>query len=249
MLWYKEIPKIQPYVFKILTPNGSGTGFQIFRNNQLIGIATAYHVISSSFEWEQPIKVIHSSSGVTKILKPLPGERAILVHPETDLAFIIFPNSGLPAFIEIPGLIDPTMNLNSGNEIGWLGFPWVSIENLCFFTGHTSHYLPTEHSYLIDGVAINGVSGGPAFYLEEGTDQLKICGVISNYFPNRATGETLPGMSMMRSVEPYHADLAALRSFDEARGKAEEQARNLQEQQATPIIPPKEESEGENNLQ
>lgn len=43
--------------------------------------------------------------------------------------------------------------------VGWLGFPAIDPNTLCFFSGSIS---ARQHSqYLIDGVAIHGVSGGP----------------------------------------------------------------------------------------
>ena len=78
-------------------------------------------------------------------------------------------------------------------------------------------------SYLVDGVAINGVSGAPAFFIDPKTSELKICGVISNYYPNRSTGEALPGLSMIRSVMTYRETLKSLKTIDEANEKAREQ--------------------------
>jgi len=49
-----------------------------------------------------------------------------------------------------------------GVEVGWLGYPAIGPWTLCFFRGNVS--ARQEASYLIDGVAINGVSGGPVFY-------------------------------------------------------------------------------------
>ena len=68
-------------------------------------------------------------------------------------------------------------------------------QKLCFFSGRVSAYLAEENAYLVDGVAINGVSGGPAFH-ETG----KIIGLVTAYIVNRATGEALPGVSLIRSV-------------------------------------------------
>jgi hypothetical protein len=43
--------------------------------------------------------------------------------------------------------------------------------------------------YLVDGVAINGVSGGPVF-----DDRCHLAGLVSAYLPNRvAPNTTLPG--------------------------------------------------------
>ncbi len=68
--------------------------------------------------------------------------------------------------------------------------------------GNVSAWLQDESAYLVDGVAINGVSGGPAFVYEEDTPALLV-GVVTAYIPNRATGEALPGVSLVRAINPY----------------------------------------------
>jgi hypothetical protein len=47
--------------------------------------------------------------------------------------------------------------------------------------------------YLIDGVAINGVGGGPVFAALK-NDQPQLLGTISAYMPNRMRGDALPGL-------------------------------------------------------
>ena len=51
----------------------------------------------------------------------------------------------------------------------------------------------------------------------------KLCGVVSAYIPNRATGEALPGVCVIRSVAPYRGMLQSLKSLEEAREKAEQE--------------------------
>jgi len=87
-----------------------------------------------------------------------------------------------------------------------------------FLSGRVSYFLQDEHAYLVDGVAINGVSGGPTFFLAG--PGLFIIGVVSAYIANRATGETLPGLSVVRDVTHFQQLLKDLTSLDEA--KAEE---------------------------
>ncbi|MDP3057369.1 MAG: hypothetical protein Q8N37_02505 [bacterium] len=50
--WYEPLEKITPFVFKIKTPSGIGTGFQIsyIERNGFCGIATADHVIAHEHE-------------------------------------------------------------------------------------------------------------------------------------------------------------------------------------------------------
>ena len=70
----------------------------------------------------------------------------------------MFPEFALP-------LAPKDMFLRVGNDIGWLGFPAVEATRVCFFGGRVSAWNPNAKAYLVDGVAINGVSGGPAFHL------------------------------------------------------------------------------------
>lgn len=105
-----------------------------------------------------------------------------------------------------------------GASIGWLGFPALPSADLCFFTGSISARLESLSAYFVDGVAINGVSGGPAFAIDG--DEPYMVGVVSAYMPNRATGEALPGLGIVRDVTQFHVEVQRFRSFDEA--KAEE---------------------------
>jgi hypothetical protein len=89
---------------------------------------------------------------------------------------------------------------------------------LCFFSGRTSCYLLDEHAYLIDGVAINGVSGGPTFYISS-DGKIRVIGVLAAYMANRATGETLPGLSVVRDVTQFQQLIEQFKSIDEAKLK------------------------------
>ena len=71
--------------------------------------------------------------------------------------------------------------------------------------------------YLVDGVAINGVSGGPAFRL--GVKSAELMGVASAYIPNRATGDVLPGVAVVRDVQEFHEFADRFRSMGEAKSQ------------------------------
>jgi hypothetical protein len=81
-----------------------------------------------------------------------------------------------------------------------------------------SCWLSGQGAYLVDGVAINGVSGGPAFHVT-GVEEMPvlIMGVVSAYVPNRATGETLPGLSVVRDVAQFHELAPTFASLDQAK--------------------------------
>lgn len=240
LTWFEALQYVKPYVFKISTPRGSGTGFQISYANssKLCGVATAYHVIAHEYKWGHPIEIKHFESSESTLLKE--GHRAIFIHPKEDLAFILFSAGKIPIKTDVPKLIDPKKLLKAGVEVGWCGFPSVAVNDLCFFSGYTSCYLKEIDSYLVDGVAINGVSGGPAFWIPYKTREVKICGVVSAYIPNTATGTILPGLSMLTSVEAYQKDLEYFKTLDVASdaAKKEEIEKKKKGEIPTPSVSP-----------
>lgn len=160
MNWNALVDKVAPYVVKIETPRGHGTGFLCVYNedHSVVAIATAYHVVRYADEWQEPIRLRHFPSTTTVFLKE--QDRAILGDYKTDSAVILvqpsdlqFPDSTIP-------LLPSTSILDIGTEVGWLGFPSVAPLTLCFFSGNVSAREEGRHAYFIDGVAINGVSGG-----------------------------------------------------------------------------------------
>ncbi len=214
-IWADAVEKMEPFIFKVSTPSLVGTGFQLSfsKKTGLCGLATAFHIIAHAFEWDEPIKLQHYISNTTILLKF--NERAITIFPERDLAFIIFNKQALPLNADNIPLIEKETVLRQGIKTGWCGFPAIAPEDLCFFTGHISTYYDLLSSYLIDGVAINGVSGGPAFYIEE-DEEVVLCGIVSAYIPNRATGESLPGVCLVREISPYRNRIAKFKSLSEA---------------------------------
>jgi len=196
--WHSTLEDIKKYVVYISTPNGTGTGFLIAssKEERIVGIATALHVISNAHEWGQPIKIRYDQSDATVLLKE--SDRSIHWDKKTDSALIRFSNGKIKLPIENPSLIERDKHMKEGVELGWCGYPAVYSSKLCFFSGRVSAWLDDHYAYLVDGVAINGVSGGPAF--EEYGD---IVGFVTAYIPNRATGEALPGVSLIRSIAPY----------------------------------------------
>lgn len=90
-------------------------------------------------------------------------------------------------------ILPKEVQLRTGTEIGWMGYPGIVEPELCFFHGYISGILKNPPVYLVDGVAINGVSGGPVF-----DDRCHIVGFVSAYLPNKISASTvLPGVSWM----------------------------------------------------
>jgi hypothetical protein len=237
--WSRAVEIIEQHVVRISTPQGSGSGFMISnaRVTAICAIATAAHVVDHAHYWEEPIRIDHASSGKSVVIRR--DERAIRLDINRDTAAILFNRGELPFPPEPLGLAPKGMFLKVGNEIGWLGFPAIPAASLCFFSGRVSAWLQSQSAYLVDGVAINGVSGGPAFHLlpyepPAGGERLvaviggdeppagdqrlvAVVGVVSAYVPNRATGEVLPGLSVVRDVSQFHELAPTFASLDQAR--------------------------------
>ncbi len=198
-----------------MTPRSSGTGFLLY-NSASKGfsvIATAAHVVNEAHFWEEPIRVQNAATGKSTIVRVT--NRAMLIEPDKDVAAVIFPTQDLDLPAEPLPLSSKGHFIKVGVEIGWLGFPAVTRE-LCFFSGRVSSYNKGTERYLVDGVAINGVSGGPAFK-PVGDDGIAVIGVLSAYIPNRATGDVLPGLAVVSDIAEFHAMVASFRSFEDAR--------------------------------
>ena len=222
MNWNSIVDKLTPYIVKIETPNGHGTGFLCFYNadKTFCGIATARHVVDYAEEWQQPIRLVHFPSKSTIFLKE--ADRIIFSDQNTDSAVIVV----RPADLKLPEtpiqLLPNSITLTIGTEVGWLGYPALAAHDLCFFSGMVSARQDWRHAYLIDGVAINGVSGGPVFHSTD-TDGIQIIGTISAYVSNIATGDTLPGLAVARDVSHFHDTISTIRSMDDARAKKQVQ--------------------------
>jgi hypothetical protein len=156
--WHEALDQIRPYVFKISTPRGFGTGFLLAyaASGSICGLATAAHVVDQAHLWEEPIRILHSATGKSFLLRA--ADRAIMMDSETDTAGLVF----APGDIDLPDKILPLTPegklLKIGNEIGWVGFPAIAQDHLCFFSGRASAWVENRQAYLVDGVAINGVS-------------------------------------------------------------------------------------------
>lgn len=215
--WAEAIEVVCPHIVRITTPEGSGTGFLVSHaaNNDVVGIATAAHVIDRAHYWEQPIRIEHTVSGTSVLLRN--ADRAIFLEEPKDTGAIVFSKGNLKLPIEPFPLAPEGKTLKVGLEIGWLGYPAVYQQDLCFFSGRVSHFAKNFTGYLVDGVAINGVSGGPAFW--NGGNRITLIGVVSAYLVNRVTGETLPGLSLVRNVDQFQELSKIFKSVDEAKAK------------------------------
>lgn len=224
MNWKDIVEKLNPYIFQIHTPSGSGTGFLCLYNDgkSLCGISTALHVVQDAEEWQQPIRLIHHKSGEVLFLKE--ADRIIFTNWKTDSAVILFSKPDFEIPEELIGLLPLTKPLEIGDEVGWLGFPRIDPSTLCFFSGNVSARKPEK--YLIDGVAIHGVSGGPVVALTK-TDGVQIVGIVSAYMANRIHGDALPGLLYAQDVSYFHETIEKIKTMDEAQRKKQEEQKNI----------------------
>jgi hypothetical protein len=215
--WNAAIELVQPHIVRITTPRGSGTGFLVSAtaDGSMCAVATAAHVVAHAHYWEQPLRITHRDSGNTLLLRA--AQRAVFLQEADDTAAVIFSKGDLPLPGQPLALAPEGKHLKFGNEIGWLGFPAVAPAEMCFFSGRVSAVRNEGREYLVDGVAINGVSGGPAFW--NGGGKVTLMGVMSAYIANRATGETLPGLTVVQNVAQFHEVAKLFKTVDEAKKK------------------------------
>ena len=215
MEWHECIKAINPHLVHISTPRGSGTGWlvSVSATTDLCAVATAAHVVDHAHYWEEPIRIFHPHSGSSALFRA--HERAIHIDNSIDSAAIVMHRGDLPLPTETLPLIQSGYFIKAGVEIGWLGYPAMHQSNACFFSGRISHYDEPRKRYLVDGVAINGVSGGPTF--RPLTDGPELIGIVSAYIANRATGETLPGLAVIQDASQFYDIAQRFKSLDEAK--------------------------------
>ena len=216
--WANAIEKLRPYVFRITTQRGHGSGYLLTtRKSGLCGIATAWHVVDHEDEWDLPIKIKHDQSNTEVTL--LPKQRIIHRNADRDVALIVFNPMDFPDLPKKDLTMGPQKKfLKQGLSIGWLGFPSVADNLVCFFEGKVSAWDHLNEYYLVDGVAINGVSGGPAFRVFG--DSIDMLGCVSAYIPNRISGEALPGLCVVQGIAPFYEFIERIKSIEEVDNKA-----------------------------
>ena len=216
MMWHVAFERIRPCLVRIDTESGFGTGF-LFSFNQdhsLTAIATAAHVVEDAHLWKKPLKIMHYDSGQVEFYSQ--EMRAIWLDQSHDAATILIGSNSLP----LPGttlpLIEFVTYMKVGVEVAWAGFPVTIPQKPCFFSGKVSCFLETEACYLLDGVAINGVSGGPVFAVDE-ANVLQIIGIVSAYVPNQQVSGPLPGLLRAQDVTSFHKHIKEIKNLAEAR--------------------------------
>ena len=193
--WTQATSLVGKHVVRIETPSLYGTGYLCPRpaNKSFLGIATARHVVREADHWQQPIRIHHDFSGETILL----GEAdRVVMHDPTglDSSLLVIPPEKLkfpeqPIHL-LPGLPDNPV----GVEVGWVGYPQMYPTVQCFFSGRISASLTERHTYLLDGVVANGVSGAPVVHVAR-DGEVYVVGSVTAYSANRQPGATLPGLA------------------------------------------------------
>jgi hypothetical protein len=165
-IWHAVYKDVEPCIVSISTQDGMGTGFLFAYNadRSIVAFATAAHVIEHAHDWKQPIKLRHYTSGHEIFIAA--DQRVVFIDRRRDSASLLI-RTGDAKEAKLPEAALPLLKADVvkriGVDVGWAGFPLIAYPNLCFFTGCVSSILSGDDSYLIDGVAIHGVSGGPLF--------------------------------------------------------------------------------------
>ena len=217
MEWHQVFERVQQHVVRIETPSGQGTGYFCLFNAEktFVGVATASHVVEHAHTWNEPIRIVQGEKHVLLNV----NQRVILIDESKDSAVVMMkqpPQAELVIPQNLIPLIPNTKFLKIGTEVGWIGYPYIEGGGrCCFFSGKISSRDPEARSYFIDGVAINGVSGAPVVHKANGT--IRIVGSITAYIVNRATGESLPGLSVAHHVSHLHKTAEMIKNIDESR--------------------------------
>ena len=195
--WAELIRSVEPLVYRVHAGASVGTAFVVGVSRSDGGrhtlLVTALHVVEDVLGNDKPLDLVRPDGTLISKLTVGPVKIYPVGPRECDSALIELatrdPLVTADALFPMPL---ETM-LPRGEDLGWLGFPGIVFPELCFFRGVVSGHLERPPIYLVDGVAINGVSGGPAF-----SRNGLVVGLVSAYLPNQvAPGRTLPGLMIV----------------------------------------------------
>lgn len=214
--WDKVVDRVSPIVFRVYAPSSLGTAFVISigrtesPDDHAAIFATARHVVDADIGSGKKIELV----SVNRERKFSSDDDEIRVQhlgeePHDTVLLMVRSRHPILSQSELLPMMEWDKQLARGSQLGWLGFPGIFEPELCFFSGHVSGYRNDRPTYLVDGVAIGGVSGGPAF-----DDRAHIIGMVSSYVPNQIDPKTtLPGVLTLVPIN-------AIRLFMEANMRA-----------------------------
>lgn len=194
--WHEAADRVGSSTFRLHTDKAMGTGFLMMvgkgDSGHMAVLATAWHVVDDAVAGTS-MRICDRSG--TEIARSHGGNMAVMeVGAGLDSAILIVTSKDqIFSEEQLLPILPIEVQLAQGAEIGWMGYPGIVEPELCFFHGHIAGMLKKPPVYLVDGVAINGVSGGPVF-----DDRCHLVGLVSAYLPNRVDeGTTLPGVAWM----------------------------------------------------
>jgi hypothetical protein len=160
-------------------------------------LCTAWHVVAPAIRDEVDLDVFTTGGAPLSHLVSGPCTIQQVGPMECDSALVTIPTKQrLHTPDDLLALYPVESMLPRGATVGWMGFPGLVHPHLCFFQGVVSGHLENPPVYLIDGVAINGVSGGPAV-----DDRGQLVGFVTAYMPNEVeVGVTLPGLMILTPI-------------------------------------------------
>jgi hypothetical protein len=196
--WSNVAGDVLPYVVRIEAPDGYGSGFYIGKTihdgQPCAAIATMAHVVDYAFKWLSPLRIRSQDASTALVAEQF----HIAINSDLDLALVEIPRDALKFPTDTLPMADSSALIEPGSSVAWCGYPNIADSTCCFFAGHISATLAEHGDYLVDGVVIHGLSGAPAF-IYDGKRPV-IVGVMAQYVPNRASGETLPGLGSVRNA-------------------------------------------------
>jgi hypothetical protein len=184
--WALLAKKFEKIIFRIEVEEEGGTGFLISKSVKENGltalmIITAAHVIEKGIN--DSSKLVRVISDKEEVIFTNKVNKIYIIHLgpiEMDIGLVLVEDINIDIKSDdLQPLLPYSYIPERGAKVGWLGYPGIVWPELCFFEGVISGYLNEKGTYLVDGVAINGVSGSPVF-----NDQGLIFGFVTEYLPN-----------------------------------------------------------------
>lgn len=222
MNWHDAYNIVRQHVVRIQTPKGYGTGFLAFynRDRSWCGIATAAHLVTDAAIWRQPIRMWAEAAPIPVPATLMPEDRMITLDGVTDVAVVSIPTGVLPLPEKPLAMIARDEACDIGTDVGWLACKSMEFEigTLCFFRGTVSTVLRNHNTYLLDGLVVDGASGGPVFHCPK-PGQVQIVGSVSAYRAERANGESLPGLVRAYDLSGVHDEAAWAKRTGEKEAK------------------------------
>ena len=217
--WHEIYQEVDPLVVKIQTQGGHGTGYLCFQDDDFLGFATAFHVVAKARLWMETIIIHYSKNAAEEYQQQYVFPQDYIIDNDNQDSAIILVRRNLLGLsnIELPEFIPIKRRLKVGAEVGWIGFPAMASSSACFFCGNISAF--HDYTYLIDGVAISGVSGGPVFNRPSEGEKVRIVGTISAYAAGYTEeGDSLPGLSVAIHAASLASRIPQIKKmFDEER--------------------------------